>query len=49
MKQELFNFLDSKKIPEITSEKLKIEDFKVYFKEFFQKNPQTDIRIIDFM
>ena len=46
MKQEVFNFLDSKKVPEDTKRKNELSLLKEYFNDFFQKSPKTNIPAI---
>ena len=46
MLQEVFNFLDSKKVSENKEHTTKINDLKNYFRDFFQLYPQKDIERI---
>ena len=46
MLQEVFNFLDSKKVSENKEHTAKINDLKNYFRDFFQLYPQKDFERI---
>ena len=46
MLQEVFNFLDSKKISENKEHTARINALKNYFRDFFQLYPQKDIERI---